>query len=299
MACNKPIEGYRGLDGKLKLSNPENKLQPLTVPCGGCYGCREDRARDWAIRCYHESQMHKFNSVVTLTYAPEHLPEDGSLNHEDFALFMKRLRKNNPYKEKISYYMCGEYGEKLERPHYHAVLFGIDFYEDRYLWRNQKGVKYYRSPLLEKCWKLGNCELSDFSYKGAAYVARYISKKITGKQAEDHYGEKSPEYNQASLKPAIGKKWFERYRKEVFPADSIIVEGKQYPVPTYYDRLWMGICPTGLEIIKLDRKREADERITRKTSGMDIPESHQAVHLQKIARETVIRKRTNKRKMES
>jgi hypothetical protein len=46
-----------------------------------------------------------------LTYDPEHLPEDGSLNVVHFQKFMKRLRDRiKPLK--IRFFHCGEYGDK-------------------------------------------------------------------------------------------------------------------------------------------------------------------------------------------
>jgi hypothetical protein len=39
---------------------------------------------------------------------------------------MKRLRKKYSHK-KLSFYHCGEYGEKQGRPHYHAIIFNHQF----------------------------------------------------------------------------------------------------------------------------------------------------------------------------
>ena len=55
-----------------------------------------------------------------------------TLNKKDFQLFIKRLRNElKPYYEEmgwqdISYLATSEYGTKGERPHYHAVILGID-----------------------------------------------------------------------------------------------------------------------------------------------------------------------------
>ena len=43
-----------------------------------------------------------------------------------FKKFMKRLRKRFKGK-RIRFYMCGEYGEQFDRPHFHACIFGVDF----------------------------------------------------------------------------------------------------------------------------------------------------------------------------
>jgi hypothetical protein len=53
-----------------------------------------------------EASLHIFNSFITLTYDPDHLPKDGSLNVVHFQKFMKRLRKKiSPLK--IRFFHCG------------------------------------------------------------------------------------------------------------------------------------------------------------------------------------------------
>ena len=162
----------------------------MTVACGQCMGCRTDRSKEWAARIVHESQMHPENSFVTLTYDAENVPMDGSLNKQHFQKFMKRLRKHFSDK-KIRYFHCGEYGEKLERPHYHACLFGIDF-DDRVEHGAINSVVHYKSDTLEQLWGKGFCTVGELNYQTAAYTARYILKKMTGKQAEEHYMRVNP-----------------------------------------------------------------------------------------------------------
>jgi hypothetical protein len=133
----------------------------------------------------HEAKMHPKNCFITLTYNNEHLPSDGSLNYEVFQLFMKRLRKK--YGKGIRFYMCGEYGDKLGRPHFHACLFGHDF-ADKKLWKTTDSKsKLYRSAELEKLWPYGFSSVGDVTFESAAYVARYIMKKVSGDASESHY----------------------------------------------------------------------------------------------------------------
>ena len=131
MACYQPLKGYysksRNPNGKRNVVfNPQMgyRDRPVTVPCGQCIGCRLERSRQWAIRCYHEASMYERNSFVTLTYDDESLPLGGTLVFRDFQLFMKRLRKQ--YGAGIRFYACGEYGEKFGRPHYHVCLFNFE-----------------------------------------------------------------------------------------------------------------------------------------------------------------------------
>ena len=40
-----------------------------------------------------------------------------------------------------------------------------------------------------------------------------------------------------SLRPGIGSGWFERFGSDVYPSDQVIVEGRSYRPPRYYDSL--------------------------------------------------------------
>lgn len=141
--------------------------------------------------------------------------------------------------------MCGEYGERTFRPHFHALLFGADFY-DRQVWRNSgSGFPLYRSKLLEGLWTQGNSEIGEVTFESAAYVARYVVKKVTGEAAKRHYQrvdpdtgeivEVLPEFTRMSLKPGIGRKWIEKFYTDVYPEDGVLVNGMKCKPPRYYD----------------------------------------------------------------
>jgi hypothetical protein len=203
----------------------------------------------------HESKMHDDNCFITLTYDSAKLPErpfdalpaDVSLHYPDFQLFMKRLRKF--FKGRfIRFYMAGEYGENFGRPHFHACLFGVNFPDRDFFSRTGSGSVIYRSKILESLWPYGFSSVGDFDFKSAAYVARYVMKKITGDAADQHYetvhpvtGEvlwRTPEFNKMSLKPGIGGSWFDKYETDVFPHDHVIVNGNPVGVPRYYQKLY-------------------------------------------------------------
>lgn len=95
----------------------------MLLPCGKCAFCIKKRINMWALRLQHELEDSSSAFFLTLTYAPEHLPEDGQLSKRDLQLFIKRLRKVNPG---IRYYAVGEYGTEGNRPHYHAVIFNLE-----------------------------------------------------------------------------------------------------------------------------------------------------------------------------
>lgn len=196
----------------------------------------------------HEASQHPFSEFITLTYRPDTLPTrwhndvlvQGTLQKSDFQGFMKRLRERVGYK--IRYYYCGEYGEKLNRPHYHAAVFGLKLH-DRVLWAKRESGNLYTSELLEKTWGLGHCLTGDLTFDSAAYVARYITKKINGEMAESHYKGRLPEYTDMSRggrgkgSGGIGYSWFKsHYRTDVYATDSVVMNGKEFSPPAYYDR---------------------------------------------------------------
>lgn len=268
--------GKRSMVFNRKEGLPHGETQ---LPCGRCIGCRLEKARQWAIRCIHEASTHDQNCFVTLTYAPEHLPDDGSLHVEHFQKFMKRLRKfldsseckkkfPQLYQKKIRFFHCGEYGENLGRPHYHAILFGIDF-PDKWFWRkSDSGHDIYRSDTLEKLWPFGFSEIGSVTFESAGYVARYVLKKRNGDQANHWYNEidystgeiikeKKPEYTTMSRRPGIGRGWFEKYGQEKFAYDFIIANGVKQKIPRYYDSIFEKIDKNRYDEIKLQRRINA------------------------------------------
>ena len=195
----------------------------------------------------HEASLHKEKSYITLTYNNENLPQYGSLVRRDYQLFMKRLRKHYEPKT-IRFYQCGEYGEKLGRPHYHACLFGHQF-QDLEFFKTINGFPLYTSETLKKLWPQGNHLVGSLTFESAAYVARYILKKQNGKNKNDHYqnidqdtGEisiKIPEYTTMSRGGRSGKGiangWYKKYSTDVYPSDQVIVRGRSCRPPRYYD----------------------------------------------------------------
>lgn len=244
MPCFRPLKAYRTIDGRIVFKDTSGAMieRPLVLPCGQCVGCRLRRAQTWALRCVHESKMYSENCFITLTYNDLNLPSNGSLLHSDFQKFMKRFTERVRYsgdKRKVRFYMCGEYGEKFGRPHYHACIFNYDFPDKVYKRVNALGDKIYTSEFLDDCWNMsdpGVCEIGSVSIQSAGYVARYIMKKITGDDAVAYYGDLVPEYTHMSK--GIGKAWFDKNWKDVYPSDFVIHDGRRFPAPRYYDGLF-------------------------------------------------------------
>lgn len=132
------------------------------------------------MRCVHEASLHEENAFITLTYDDDHLPVGGTLKKDDWQRFAKRLRKYFKGR-KIKYFHCGEYGERTKRPHYHALLFGVDFSDKVAFKKSADGSTIYTSETLSRLWPAGFCTTGAVTFESAAYCARYVMKKITGK----------------------------------------------------------------------------------------------------------------------
>ncbi len=227
----------------------------------------------WAMRITHEASMHSNtngNSFLTLTYDPDHLPKDGSLQKKHFQDFFKRLRKKysdfedpepKQHMRKIKYYHAGEYGTlcrhgfdleeqkcaqcNLGRPHYHVCLFNKSF-PDKEPYSQKFGVTRYTSPELTDMWTHGFTDVGNLEYQSAAYVARYIMKKVTGKPAKEHYrniaddgeiNQLEPEY--ATMSNGIGYNWYQQFKGDCYPSDEVPVPGQGVikKAPRYYDKI--------------------------------------------------------------
>jgi hypothetical protein len=197
-----------------------------------------------------------------LTYSPEHLPAHGSLNYDHPVLFMKRLRKE--FGSGIRSFGCGEYGELLSRPHYHLCIFNFDFL-DKKLWRRDAENNLFTSEVLQGLWPYGFSTVGDLTFESAAYVARYVTKKITGKRAAGHYEVVDAESGEVftrlpekpvcvSRRPGVGRGWYEKHGKFVRSHDFVVRNGLKLRPPKYYDRLHEKLDPHGFGSLKAERK---------------------------------------------
>lgn len=294
-------------------TSPYSILKPFNIDCGQCLGCKLSKAREWAIRCTHEAKMHKHSCFLTLTfndaglvgrqnsYKENEKKEIHSLNVKDFQLFMKRLRKKTKIK-KLSYYHCGEYGELNGRPHYHVLLFGYAF-PDRYRWYKGKtrDKDLYRSEILEKVWPHGNSLIGNVTYESASYVARYVTKKITGDQSDEHYEGQTPEYATMSRgkENAIGYRWLRKYGlTDCYNNDRISVlsdNGKFYiKPPRYYIDLLKNekselYNPELYEKIKAKRREETPDPVLYRfpDDRLSVKEKLAHIKLQKTIRNNI------------
>lgn len=148
----------------MKCTSPyivqHSEFQHSEYPCGRCLACRQLRARDWAQRIKYELEdKTKMGDFVTLTFDDQRSDplERMYLSKPTLQKFIKRVRKDH----KVSYYACGEYGEKFGRAHYHLLMMRSRTSEIDY-------TKY---------WTKGNVDVGSVTEASIAYCTGYILKK--------------------------------------------------------------------------------------------------------------------------
>lgn len=246
----------------------------MFVPCGHCIGCLRKRQNDWSIRVAEQLKLRASNCFVTLTYRDSNVPigidsESGdtrlTLKKSDYQKFLKVLRSDLTRKgfDSPSFFVCGEYGSRTFRPHYHIVVCGantdmirhaLDYWVDRYGYVLSKDI---------------GLSQTDRQSVGM-YVGKYSSKGV--------FIEKSPLMVDFIEKPFcvashfLGRKYIEerieyfsllheshRYRDfdewvEDFSANFKYHNGNfAYSMPTYYKDYFFNHLPYDL-LESLDKK---------------------------------------------
>ena len=265
--CTHPLLGVRTWDpqtGGVKirfagsaLSDPLQRNENfVTIPCGQCMECRLANARSWTVRILHECVLHSRNSFITLTYNDDNLPENGTLVKKHVQDFMKNLRikLQRRYGVNIRFYCAGEYGSHTYRPHYHLIIFGFDFPDRRLHSRSKSGYNYYRSPLLEETWHYGFSSVGDVTYKSVAYVAKYVTKKLSGSISDFAYDGIIPEFAMMSRRPGVGHDFVLKYTDDIYNYDQVEFKGFKTRPPVYYDNILAKIDPVRYVKVKDDRQ---------------------------------------------
>lgn len=266
MPCAAPVRGYRAsIGGPIRFTLPNTNNTPhtytaLDVPCGTCILCRQETARQWAVRITHEAQLHEENAFVTLTYNDAHLPQFASLQYSDLQKFWKRLRKKVG---NLRYYAVGEYGDETNRPHYHACIFGHAFTEARTILRTTPSM-LWTNELLQEAWGMGHVSVGALNFQTAQYTASYVTKKL---HIHKQYVRLNPETGELiplvqprafmSLNPAIGKNWLSKYGDSVYHHDRVVVNGTPQKPPKYYDQWLAAKDEKAIATIKERRKEQA------------------------------------------
>lgn len=231
-------------------------VRELTIPCGGCIGCRTRKARDWAIRCTLELQQHERAAWVTLTYDDAHLVRpwaeaQATLSKPHLSAYVKRLRERVRSTAQVRFFAVGEYGDRTHRPHYHAILFGVAP-DERHL---------------SRAWPHGLVHADVVTPRNVAYTAGYAQKKLRpGFQRPVEYVdpdtgevfEWQEPFRLVSRRPGIGGHARAHYRSWRTAA---VREGHEFPVPRYLHNAWREQA-TPEQQRALERERDLLTRLT-------------------------------------
>ena len=203
----------------------------VELSCGQCMACRLNHARMWSIRISQEASLYKDNTFLTLTYDDEYLPKNKSLVKRDVQLFIKRFRKM--IGSKVRYFLCGEYGDRFQRPHYHVILFGVPRDCKLFSLRRTKAKGGYRCSI--PCWKYGFAHVGSVTVDSANYVAGYITKKLKGRGSAEYYSSRGiePEFVLMSRRPGIGADFFMQTNVNLKNLDLFGVKVKNIPCPDF------------------------------------------------------------------
>lgn len=218
MPCDSPYYVQRSKASTMKIP----------VPCGKCPLCKARRVNEWAFRLMQQEKVSVTSHFVTLTYDTRHVPISENtfmtLNKVDFQKYMKRLRKSLPG-VKFTYYMCGEYGSKNFRPHYHMILFSDVVFD---------------VSMLSDAWQLGTVHVGTVTGDSVAYTLKYIEKDNWKKKHSRD--DRIPEFSLMSK--GIGQNYLSSEVKSYHRGhiDKLFVtklSGHRVPMPRYYrNRIW-------------------------------------------------------------
>lgn len=270
---------------QLKVSSPECDF--FRIPCGQCIDCRLLYSKEWATRIICESSLWKNNLFVTLTYDEEHLPRsivDPSLStlcYDHLQKFMKRLRRRIELDfgfVGLRFYAAGEYGDLSQRAHFHICLFNVPdqlMQELRFYKSSFQGDIYYISDYIQKVWGKGIVVCGDLCFQSAAYVARYVCKKIKGEKALSSLKELgiANQESRMSLRPGIGSEYFHLFMDDIYRNDELILPmvGK-VAVSRYFDKLMEFEDPDFIAELKVKRAIRSEDLMKAKLSQTDLDE---------------------------
>lgn len=146
MACSNPLPLYKN-ERLSQYTDLYHRYFDTYIPCGRCLNCRVDKINQYTHRCESELIKRRSGAFVTFTYDDYHiqplLRKDSknntvaTLSRSDCKHFLDRLNKiihkqqnNILCQHDYKYIIAGEYGDHgkiFNRPHFHALFFGLDY----------------------------------------------------------------------------------------------------------------------------------------------------------------------------
>lgn len=251
MACANPwYRPHKDLNGRVVHSIFDK------IPCGWCTSCRVDHRNAWQDRIDWE-RLGNSSAFVTFTYDDWHLPFGDmnipTLRRADFNAFIDRLRyrvkrvKLSLSRPDWKFYAVGEYGDKFNRPHYHCIFIGLDFYETRRLFHDvwQCGI-IDSLPVLDGCTR---------------YVLKYLDKQQHGSLAEEMFDNQGLERPFSTASTGLGNGLFYSQVSRIQKTGEYMnLAGKRRPCPQYYKDLFMGNSASHFEKQVAEYQRQTKDK---------------------------------------
>lgn len=216
-------------------------LHRIPVPCGKCINCLMAKKRMWMYRVDCELRMSKAAFFYTLTYDDLITPSPPTGVQKVHAQnFMKYLRKNlGDLYGRVRFYLCGEYGGKYRRPHYHVLL----FFPDKII------SKETLTPIVLQSWKHGQIADGYVEQLSASYCAKDMLKLDDPELYEAcKNGYLNEPFSLYSRRPGLGGLFAEKYRDHFSKRDpfncTVFTNGSKLPLPRYFrtkffpERVW-------------------------------------------------------------
>ncbi len=103
------------------------------------------------------------------------------------------------------------------------------------------------------CSFLIRSSLCNYSQLNSFFESHYFKRYFWLSPDTGDYHYLLPEYITMSRRPGIASDWFKTYSSDVFPSDFVVIDGKKYTVPKYYDGLYELTDPDGFSDVKSKR----------------------------------------------
>ncbi|AXL14944.1 replication initiator protein [Microviridae sp.] len=260
MPCDTPYLIIRA--GQMVKGTIYNK--DVLVPCGKCPPCKIRRVMEWGFRLEEEDCVSSSSLFITLTYDTKHVPISPNgfmtLNKRDIQLFFKRLRKNHgkQSKEKLRYYIVGEYGETNKRPHYHAILFNL-----------------HHPDLIDLSWLLGGTHIGKVNQATIGYTCKYIDK---AKRIPEHPNDdRLKEFSLMSKK--IGHSYLTpqiiRFHRSDYLNRNYVTRynGVKLPMPAYYRKRIFTETERRHQVTHIQQRMDDHDKLSEEAFNKKYPDS--------------------------
>lgn len=197
--------------------------RPSPIPCGRCMQCRislQKKLLDRMFCAYH--YYNGISAYVTFTYDDNHLVfktgyVNPTLSKEDLHKYLDKI-KHQLRDVDYQYYVCGEYGDKFGRPHYHALFFGLDY------------QIYYK--FFQNSWKKGSVKILPCAPDAFRYVTKYITESYSHDDSKYFDYGQIPPFHKYSR--GLGSQIFNLYKNDIEKKGYFIYKSRKIFVNRYY-----------------------------------------------------------------